>query len=626
MNSRQRTSTYLGVGLWCALLGARAQASEDNASQQIRQGGVAVEWTFQQEAPGNGLARVVLRDEATGKPIEGVRPAAWLLARRSEQVSAEQSCEDKARLMVGGALGSRADIDLNSYRLLTLNNDNSVAFINPYVGLRNSRLEAIVQLPSAGYDWVLASQVHRLFVSLRDADAVAVIDTQQRRLVATVPMGTGSHPTRLAYDPGYRRIWVGLDGQARIVALDAQDASKAADLEVGMGLHTLALDTAADEVLVTHASSNDVSLIDRRTLAIRRVAVPDTPVAAAWSVAAGQWAVLSINGASLSWIEPARARVTRQTPLTRGVEKLVAFDAGRRLLALDPLHGTLSLIDAASARVIVSVELDGHPDQISLSRDFVYLRNRDDANVQLIALARLREGRMPIVNVPMGRHAPGEDPDVVNVANVIAPAPEANGVLLANPGDATIYQYVEGMMVPIGSFTNYRRKARGLMVMDGSLTDRGDGVFEAPLQAERGGRYDVVIRNQLPAVTACFVQTIEGMPAQAQAQAQFPMVELVSGSRLLDGRMQVVFRLRTAEGARLLANDVQVLAFKPRTAWQQRRTAIRRTDGSYDTTFSGVPLQGDVLLFARVAVDGMDYVDGKLGVVAAGPSGSGPSR
>ncbi len=612
---RSRWTSCLGIGLCCALLAMHAQATEEGAPQRTHQGGVAVEWTFRQDAPGNGLARVVLRDDATGQPIAGARPAAWLLARRSELVSTEQSCEDKARLMVGGSLGSRADVDLNSYRLLTLNNDNTVAFINPYVGLRNSRLEAIVQLPSTGYDWVLAPQTHRLFVSLRDADAVAVIDTLHRRLVTTVPTGSGSQPTRLAYDAGYRRVWVGLDGQGRVIALDAQDADKVADLVVGAGLHTWALDAAADDVLATHAGSNEISLIDRRTLAVRRVTVPQTPVAAVWSVAATQWAVLSINGAGLSWIEPATARVTRQTPLARGVEKLVAFDGGRRLLALDQLHGMLSLIDAANAHVLESVQLDGHPDQMSLTRDFVYLRNRDDANVQLVALARLREGRMPIVNVPMGRHAPADDPDVANVADVIAPAPEANGVLLANPGDATIYRYVEGMMVPVGSFTNYRRKARALMVMDGSLTDRGGGVFEAPLQAERGGRYDVVIRNQSPAVTACFVQAIEGLPAHTQPR--LPQVELVSAERSPDGRLQVRFRLRTADGAPLRASDAQVLAVRPRTAWQQHRAAIPRTDGSYEARFADVPAQGDILLFARAGEEGVDYVDGRLGVVAA---------
>ncbi|MFT3757044.1 MAG: hypothetical protein QM769_14095 [Pseudoxanthomonas sp.] len=590
--------------------GARAQAAA--------QGGVVVEWSFRQGEAGNGIAHLAIRDEATGKPIEGARPAAWLLARRSELVASEQHCEQKAALMVGGSLGSRADIDLNGYRLLTLNNDNTVAFINPYVGLRNSRLESIVELPATGHDWVLAPEVHRLFVSLREADAVAVIDTLQRRLLATVPTGKGSLPTRLAYDPDHRRIWVGLDGLPRLLALDARDASTVAELKVGNGLHTLALAADADDLLATHSGSDAVSLIDRRSLAVRRVAVAQTPVSAAWSASARQWAVLSINGGGLSWVDPVAAQTTRTTSLARGAEKLATFDDGRRLLALNPLQGSLDLVDAATARVTASTRLDGHPDQIALSREFAYLRNRDDANVQLIALARLREGQMPQVLVPMGRHAPAEDPDVVNVASVMAPAPEDNGMLLANPGDATLYRYVEGMMVPIGSYSNYRRKARAMTVMDGALVERGPGEFEAPVQAEHSGRYDVIVRNQSPSITACFVQSVEGVPA-SEDQAQRPVATLLSRQRSADGGLRVVFRLRTAAGESINAGDAQVLAIQPHATWQQRRVASRRADGDYEAVFAGVPGRGDIVLLASAASRGLDYVDGRLGVAEPPP-------
>lgn len=620
-----RLRNILALAAFAAVLPSAATARAGEAppaearTQASAQGGVVVEWSFRQGEAGNGIAHLAIRDEATGQPIEGARPAAWLLARRSEQVASEQQCEQKAALMVGGSLGSRADVDLNGYRLLTLNNDNTVAFINPYAGLRNSRLESIVELPSTGHDWVLAPEVHRLFVSLREADAVAVVDTLQRRLLATVPTGKGSLPTRLAYDPDQRRVWVGLDGAPRLLALDARDASTVAEVAVGNGLHTLALAPGADDLLATHSGSDAVSLVDRRSLAVRRVAVPQTPVAAAWSASAGQWVVLSINGGGLSWVDPATARTTRTTPLARGAEKLATFDAGRRVLVLNPLQGSLDLVDAATARVTASARLDGHPDQIALSREFAYLRNRDDANVQLIALARLREGSMPQVLVPMGRRAPADDPDVVNVATVLAPAPEDNGVLLANPGDATIYRYVEGMMVPIGSYSNYRRKARALKVMDGALVERGAGEFEAPVQAERSGRYDVIVRNQSPSITACFVQTIEGVPA-SEEQKQRPVATLLSRERGTDGSLRVVFRLRTAAGESIAARDAQVLAMQPHGTWQQRRVAARRADGDYEAVFAGVPGRGDIVLLAGASSEGLDYVEGRLGIAAAPPA------
>ena len=117
------------------------------AQGRIEQGGVAVAFSYTPEADGTGLARLTLTDALTGRGIEGARPAAWLLARRSEQVAAETSCEDKAQGLVAGSLGMRPDVDLNGYRLLTLNHDNTIAFINPMVSLKNTQLESSCSCP-----------------------------------------------------------------------------------------------------------------------------------------------------------------------------------------------------------------------------------------------------------------------------------------------------------------------------------------------------------------------------------------------------------------------------------------------------------------------------------------------
>lgn len=589
-----------------------AEGRAVDAPARIDDGGIAVQWEYSPGDAGAGVARLTLGDAHSGKPIEGARPAAWLLARRSEQVATEQSCEDKAALMVGGSLGSRADIDLNGYRLLTLNNDNTVAFLNPYVGLRNSKLESIVQLPGTGYDWVWSSATHRLFVTLRDADAVAVIDTLQRTLLMTVATGTGTRPTRLVLDEDARRVWVGLDGVDRVLALDAYDGTIRHNLRVGRGLHTLALGQDVRHFLVTSADSGEVSLIDRGTLAVQSVAVGGTPVAAAWSAAAQQWAVATINGGSVAWIDPVTATLARSTALRRGVEKLQMLDGGRRVLVLNVLASEVSVIDAASAAAIATSTLEGRPDQMQVTDDFAYMRNTETADVQLLGLARLRVGKLEPVRVPMGRSVPADDADVSNVAGVMATAPEGNGILLANPGDATVYRYVEGMMVPIGSFSNYRRKARALMVMDGSLAERTPGVFETALQVERSGRYDVIVRNQAPSITACFVVSLQGT-TQGDEAGSSPRPVLLSHGQDSQGRLLVEFVLKRVDGsARLPADSVIVLAIQPRNQWQQRVAAEQLGNGRFLATFVHPPM-GEVSLFVSAADVGLDYEQGRLG-------------
>ena len=165
------------IRLLLLLVACLASGFAAQAQGRVEQGGVAVAFSYTPEADGTGLARLTLTDAATGRGIAGARPAAWMLARRSEQVASETSCEDKAQALVAGSLGMRPDVDLNGYRLLTLNHDNTVAFINPMVSLKNTQLESIVQLPATGHDWLLAPRAQRLVVSLRDAGAVAIIDT-----------------------------------------------------------------------------------------------------------------------------------------------------------------------------------------------------------------------------------------------------------------------------------------------------------------------------------------------------------------------------------------------------------------------------------------------------------------
>ncbi|MBK7614957.1 MAG: YncE family protein [Burkholderiales bacterium] len=276
--------------------------------QTLDQGGVTVSLRFDTLSDGAAQAQIQLADSASGRALGGARPAAWLLRRHSEQVGSETACDTKAAALMSGSLSARATVDLNSYRLVTLNHDHTLAFINPHVGLQNSKLESIVQLPGQGHDWVYAPATQRLFVSLRELHAVAVVDVARRTLLHTEATGAGSLPTRLVLDEAGQRVWVGLDGAAEVLALDASTGRSMARVAVGQGLHTLVAAEGSPWLFVGNAGSDSVSLVDRATL--RRVAdvpVGRTPVDLAWSAAAQRLAVLSANAGELRLIDPQAA-------------------------------------------------------------------------------------------------------------------------------------------------------------------------------------------------------------------------------------------------------------------------------------------------------------------------------
>ena len=587
-------------------------AAAEPLSLMVEQGGVGVSLRFTPQGEGVGLAEITFTDAASGRALEGARPAAWMVARRSEQVASERSCDDKAAVLMSGSLGARADVDLNGYRLVTLNQDNTLAFINPHVGLQNSKLESIVQLPGTGHDWAYVPRTQRLFVSLRDAGAVAVIDSNTRRLVTTIQTGYGSLPTRLALDEAGRRVWVGLDGSDEVLAMDAASGRELARVKVGLGLHALAAESGSPWLFVTNSHSHTVTLIDRATLRrVADVAVGETPVAMAWSATAQRLAVVSINAGEISLVDPTAGQVSATIALARGIVALGLFDNGRRALVLNGRTDAVSLLDLATARVVAELPVPGRPDQVAFSRDFAYVRSQTSPNVQLISLAQARAGRLQAVAVPIGRSSPADAPSAINVAGVFASAPEGNGMLIANPGDGSVYRYVEGMMVPVGSFSNYRRQARGLRVLDASLVERSPGRFEAAATIERSGRYDLVVRNLRPAVTACFVVDAEAAAAPSHATPT-PVTRLVS-LRHLDARTaSLEFVLADGNGRPLDTADASVLAVQVHGSWQSRTRAVNRGQGRYTATLQGLQA-GQFELLARAPEFDVGYERGRLG-------------
>lgn len=585
--------------------------------QRVEEGGVAMEFSFdQQDDSGAALAQLTLRDAHSGAVLPGARPAAWMVARRSEQVANELSCDDKANQLSIGSLGGRADVDMNAYRLVTLNQDNTVAFINPMVSLQNSKLEALVQLPAAGYDWVFAPRHQRLVVSLRDAGALAVIDTVTRRIVALLPLGADSLPTRLALDPDGNRVWVGLDGRPEVALVDLVRNAETARVAVGKGLHTLVADADTPWLFVTNTQDNTITRVERSSLETAApIAAADTPVAAAWSLAAQRLVVIGTNGGQLDLIDPAKPGVTGHVKLARGIAALRLFERGRYALVANPLAGEVSLIDLATLRVIDTLKIAGKPDQIALSGGYAYVRSQGNAQVHVINLAQARLGKLQSAIVPMGRRAPLDAPEAINdAASIMAAAPEGNGMLLANAADGYIYRYVEGMMAPIGSFSNYRRQARALRVLDESLSEREPGHFQATVRVPHSGRYDVIVRNLRPAITACFTVNAK-VAANGRAEAPAaPVPRLISVHPTADHRLAVEFSLHVGEHTIGGVQDAVVLAFSRSGAWQGRSPARAVEGARYQALFSGVPV-ADIELLVQAPSQEIWFNQARMGRV-----------
>ena len=276
------------------------------------------------------------------------------------------------------------------------------------------------------------------------------------------------------------------------------------------------------------------------------------------------------------------------------------------------------MLDLASGTVKGSIEVAAHPDHIALSREFAYVRGQGTANISVIGLGEARQGRLHAVSVPIGQSLPADAPESINVAEVMAPAPEGDGLFVANAPDRTIYRYVEGLMVPAGSFSNYKRMARGLLVLDTSLSEQRPGLFAAPVSFPFGGEYDVIVKSARPAVTACFTVTIAGPSQRVSPAGTAPTVSVkLKGvtpvNQGVDRSVQLI--LSDSDGQPVSGvRDGVLLAIQLQSQWQ-RRVPIRGVGaGRYEAQLA-FPESGDVELLLAVPSRGLEFTTGHLGHV-----------
>ncbi len=605
-------------------IGSYATALEQ--VQQFEQDGVRIEFSLQTVEKTEGrqeaqvgqttLAQFSLRDVRTGQPLSLGRPKAWMNARLSETVAGERTCTDKIRSLASGQLGSRPDVDLNSYVVATLNHDKTITFINPLVAFNPTKLEHIISLPGLGTDWLLTKDGRLLYVTLSDEGVIAVIDTTTHRLTQTIATGPGSRPTRLGLQPDGRAVWVGLDGTAQVVALDPETHTIVKTIAVGEGPHALAFSDESARLAVTNGVSNTVSLVDLRTVSLAAtVSVGKTPVAISYGSGAKRFYVGSMNDSVMTVIDPAAHSQVSTISTQPGVVALRFEPTGRFAVVVNQLESKISIVDTATNGIIGSTAVVKDPDQVTFTERYAYVRGIESEKFSLIDLVDLRKGKPAPVDIQAGQHAPSSVPDQLGIADMIVPAPEGNAVMVANAPDQTLYFYQEGMMVPMGTFSNYKRMPRGILILDRSLKEVSPGVYRAPVTFPKAGRYDVPFLIDRPRTMHCFqVSVQESVNGASTATGTRPPIV-----RAQFGNAPIQARVPTAIGFVLIdpttqqpivgIRDVQVLLFEPPGTWQQRQHAREVEPGRYAITQS-FPHAGEYRVMVQTLSKHLRYTDG----------------
>jgi YVTN family beta-propeller protein len=539
--------------------------------------------------------RFTMKDTATGTPLAKANPAAWMSLRPEGQARAP-TCTEKVKEFLSGSLFAQAELDLNVYYVLALNHDATITVVDPLFGFGGTKLLALVALKSPGEDWVLTSDEGRLFVSMPEANQVAVVDTISWKVIRNLDVGP--HPTRLALQPDQQYLWVahgaaGSQGEdPGITVVTAARLQAAARIPTGMGPHQMAFSDDNRLAFVTNRDDGTVSLIDVRELKkIKDLKTGRLPTFIAFSTLSRMAYVVNEGDGTIVVVDGTRQEIVARMQAEPGLGQIKFTPGGRLGFVVNPEKDVVHILDAATNRIVQTADVEDGPDQLAFSTELAYVRHRDSETVLMIPLKEVGvQGRpVSVVDFPGGQNPFGKI-SRPSPADAIVEAPGENAVLVANPADKAIYFYKEGMAAPMGNFSNYSREPRAVLVVDRSLRERSPGVYETTAKLRRPGFYDLAFFLDTPRIVHCFEVSVDPNPELAAQRKGRPVdIEPLINSRLVPVGEPVRLRFRLTDPAtkqpKADLKDVRVLTFLAPGIWHQREWAQPAGAGTYEMDF-----------------------------------------
>lgn len=587
-----RTKILFFLLLLCAAVGAQTSTTEPKPfPQKIIREGISVEVSVTtangelREAE-DAVIKVKITDTNTNTALAGVKPSIWLDRKQTALV---QTCAQKVQSFLQGSLNARSEIDLNSYYLLTLNNEPNISVIDPLLGFGSSKLYTLVMLKSRGEDWALSRDGKRLYVSMPLVNEVAVVDTATWKVITN--LDAGYRPTRVVLQADERYLWVGNDAteQSGVTVIDTVKLTVAAKLLTGAGHHEIALSPDDRFAFVTNQQNDTVSVIDVQKLQkLNDLKTGRAPLGIAFSPQSQALYIPCEADGKITIIDTARQAVLKHLETDPGITAIRFAPGGRYGFVAHPGANVVSIFDAATNQRLQTIKVGKLPDQIAFTKNFAYVRSAGSNEMTQIELASItKPAGANVTKFPSGE-APEKSPHQSSAMSLF-PGPEGNTLLIANPVDQTIYYYSEGMAAPMGSLQNYRRVPRAVLVVDRSLRETAPGTYTTTVRLPKSGNYEIVSLTDAPRIVHCFDLHIKPNPTLKQETTVAVHLEprIKSHQVGLGEEVSLRFRLTDPDTKQPKANlpDVRVLSFLAPGFNQQRQTAVPRGDGVYEINF-----------------------------------------
>jgi DNA-binding beta-propeller fold protein YncE len=443
--------------------------------------------------------RLALHDAATHSPLTGLHPSAWLSLRENEDVP----CSARARAFLRrGLMEKQPDLDLTDYYVLVLNQDGTIHVVDPQFSSGQPRLIASIALPARADDWVLSSDQSRLYASISKTGEIVVIDTATWTITHRIKVPGAS---KLALQPDEHYLWSSYSGsESGVAVLSTTDLRLVKQVPLHTGRHDIAFSNNSHLAFVTDSGASSVSIIDiARLQQIKELKTPSPASSIAYS-SASQSAYVTTSSGNILAIN-SQGEITSHIQAEPGRTRISFFREGRFAFVLNPDKGLVHVMDAARNALVQTARVDAAPEQIAFSDQLAYIIRRDSDLIEVVPLDPLgRAGNLiSTVDLPAA-HSAFSNASAEELTTAMVQAPGENAVVFANAGDRAIFYYEEGMAAPMGTFSNFGKEPRSVLVVDRSFKEKSPGAYEATGRLDKPGTYVVPVLLDSPRIVECF--------------------------------------------------------------------------------------------------------------------------
>ncbi|MDZ4021607.1 cytochrome D1 domain-containing protein [Pseudomonas sichuanensis] len=516
----------LGVAyekLWCDPRELLQEPADPQALHRLSRDGVTVEFEARPLAGAQlregdfASIRFKVSDQASGQPLSGMAPGAWLDPAQSAPVGdRDSSCKARVALFLKSSIGARPLLDLNSYFLLVLNKDASLTVIDPTVSVGGvTSTLARIDLPGRPMDWVATRDDRHVFVSMPERNQVALIDTETFRHVAT--LDAGEQPLRVALQPDQRLLWVGNNssdpGKGGVTVIDVPSRTMLKTFITGSGHHEIAFSADSRYAFVSNRDGGTLSVIDTAAMRlVQTLKVGPHPLSVAYSALSQAVYVVDGQEGTVRVIDARSHHVRHTVQAEPGLGPMRFSSDGRFGVVLNTLENQALVIDASNDQLIHRIPVAAEPYQLTFTKGYAYVRGLASPKVSMINLASLGQGRTPIVQgFEAGPAAPRQAGDLP-LAQGVSVSRDDNSVFVVNPVDNTTYFYAEGMNAPMSGYNNRGHQARAAIVIDRSLREVAPGVYGSTVKLPAAGTFDVAFLLNQPQIIHCFSTDVAALP------------------------------------------------------------------------------------------------------------------